>query len=159
MKNELTETVFGKKLDQTFTLSEALDLIGSYNLLDIGELAERAISKRSGVAQCSKNTPGIDLESGVQIKHAQTNPNNSTYDAQLKAWCSIKNTTAPILLVITERATKRQYFFHIPYLAYSHVSANTIGIPFHRSGLPYRSNRWWRYEVDSFDTLCELASA
>ena len=128
MKNDLTETVFGKDLDRTFTLAEALDLLSSHNLIDVGELAERAISKKSGVAQCGKNTPGIDLVNGMQIKHAQTNPGNKTYEKRLVAWCSIKNTDAPILLVVTERLTKKQYFFYVPYDAYKYVNANTLSL-------------------------------
>ena len=78
MSNILLETVFGNKLKTMYTLEEAFDIFSNQNLIDVGELAEKAISKKSGVAQCDKNTPGIDLVSGKQIKHGQTNPDGNS---------------------------------------------------------------------------------
>ena len=159
MSNILLETVFGSQLKNKYTLEEAFEIFSEQNLIEIGELAEKAISKQSGVAQCDKNTPGIDLMSGKQIKHAQTNPEgNSIYKHNcLSAWFGIKNTSAPILLVVTERLTKQQYFFYIPYKAYSHVNANAISIPFELNGTPRRSNHWWDHEISSWGELCKLA--
>jgi hypothetical protein len=159
MANVLLETVFGKKLKNTYTLEQAFEIFAEHDLIEVGELAEKAISKKSGVDQCDKNTPEIDLVTGVQIKHAQTNPNGNSIISQncLKAWFGIKNTSAPILLVVTERLTKQQYFFHIPYSSYKHVNANAISIPFELDGTPRRSNHWWRHEIDTWEQLCELA--
>ena len=96
MSNILLETVFGSQLKNKYTLEEAFEIFSEQNLIEIGELAEKAISKKSGVAQCDKNTPEIDLVSGKQIKHAQTNPNGNNRTC-LNAWFAIKNTCAPIL--------------------------------------------------------------
>ena len=104
----------------------------------------------------TKNTPEIDLVSGKQIKHAQTNPDGN-YRTLLPAWFGIKNTTAPILLVVTERLTKKQYFFYIPYKAYRHINANAIGIPFELNGTPRRTNHWWDHEISTWKDLCNLA--
>jgi hypothetical protein len=156
MSNILLETVFGSQLKNKYTLEEAFEIFSEQNLIEIGELAEKAISKKSGVAQCDKNTPEIDLVSGKQIKHAQTNPNGNNRTC-LNAWFGIKNTCAPILLVVTERLTKQQYFFYIPYKAYSHVNANAISIPFELDGTPRRSNHWWHHEISSWEELCKLA--
>lgn len=156
MSNILIETVFGKDLKKKMPLEDAIQLIISKNLFDIGELAEQAISKKSGIDQCDKNTPGIDLVSGKQIKHAQTNPDHvNSYN--LKAHITVRGITAPILAVVTERVTKQQYFFYVPYKAHKHLNGNTFCIPFETDGTPRRSNSWWKYEVDSFDKLCELA--
>jgi hypothetical protein len=159
MPNVLLETVFGNQLKNRYTLEEAFEIFSEQNLIEIGELAEKAISKKSGVSQCDKNTPEIDLVSGKQIKHAQTNPEgNSIYTNNcLSAWFGIKNTSAPILLVVTERLTKKQYFFYIPYQAYSHVNANAISIPFELDGTPRRSNHWWAHEIATWEELCKLA--
>jgi len=156
MDNILLETVFGEDLKKTFTLEEAYEIFAKKNLIEVGELAEQAISKKSGVAQCEKNTPEIDLITGKQIKHAQTNPNGNNINS-LKAWFSVKNTSAPILLVVTERLTKKQYFFYIPYSSYAHVNANAISIPFELHGAPRRSNHWWKHEVTTWNELCNLA--
>jgi hypothetical protein len=152
MNNELTRAVFGNNLDKTYTLSDVLSSLNKIDLLNIGELAELAISKKSGVKKCIKMTENIDLESGHQIKHARTHLRPSGY------WIATvsRNTTAPILLVVSETKTKKQYFFHIPYTAHSRLSGNTIGISFGRDGWP-SSGQWWAYEVKSFSELCKIA--
>jgi hypothetical protein len=159
MPNILLETVFGSKLQNTYTLEQAFEIFAEQNLIEVGELAEKAISKQSGVAQCDKNTPEIDLVSGKQIKHAQTNPNGKSNIKNncLKAWFGIENTSAPILLVVTERLTKQQYFFYIPYRAYQHMNANAVSIPFELDGTPRRSNHWWDHEISSWEELCKMA--
>jgi hypothetical protein len=157
MKDILVETVFGNTLEKLMTLKDAIELLTKANLIDVGELAERAISIKSEVDQCDKNTPNIDLVSGKQVKHAQTNPDNRGKMSNLRAYISIKGITAPILAVVTERVTKKQYFFYFPYKSFSMYSANTFSICFNSySGEP--ASGWaWNYEVDSFEKLCELA--
>lgn len=155
MSDILVETVFGDYLNTTLTLGEAIRFLKNRNLIAIGELAELAISKKSGIEQCQKNCANIDLVSGVQIKHAQTNPNSTS--GKLIAYITIRGITAPILSVVTERKTNKQYFFHFPYSAYSGQFGNAFSVPFEQSGKPKRSNRWWDYEVESFEKLCELA--
>lgn len=156
MINDLTKTIFGNGLHKTLTLSDALSLLTEMNLVNLGELAEQAISKKSGVKQCARNTPNIDLVSGVQIKHARTSfVKNNRYGIQ-KAYISIKGTDAPILAVITEQVTGKQYFLNIPYQARGHLCGNTISICFDQYGNPGQS-QWWAYEVGSFKELCEIA--
>lgn len=155
MKNNvLFESIYGRHLKDTMTLEQAINLLSTHNLINIGELAELAISKKSGVALCEKNAPEVDLVSGKQIKHAQTNPHSNS--GRLLAHISIKGTRAPILAVVTERKRNKQYFFHIPYHARAHLCGNSISIPFDDMGYP-GSSQWWEYEVDSFEELCELA--
>jgi hypothetical protein len=152
MNNALTQAVFGRKLNRTYTLAHALNMLNEMDLLQIGELAELAISQKSGVALCSKNTPDIDTVTGKQIKHAQTHPERGS----MKAFFGI-NTTAPILLVVTENLTKKQYYFHIPYREYSRMNGNSISIPFNADGSPKLTNRWWKHKVNDFNELCTLA--
>lgn len=154
MKNsKLYSAIFGHELEKTFTLEQAITILESMDLINIGEVAEQAISAKSGVERCSINTPDIDLVSGKQIKHARTADKNG----RRIAYCSIKNHTTDILCVVTERLTNKEYFFKFPNYAYGSMYGNTIGIPFYENGVPYRNNRWWEYEVGSFEELCELA--
>ena len=157
MSNILLKTLFGNKLKKIYTLAEAFEIFNEMDLISHGELAEKAISKKSGIAQCRKNTPGIDLESGKQIKYAQTNYETQAYCGTLKGYITIKNHDQTILAVVTETLTKKQYFFHFPYSSYSHYSANTFCIPFEIDGTPRRSNDRWKYAVDSWEDLCKLA--
>jgi len=155
--NVLIQTIFDKRLTETKTLQEAIDVLFEMNLIDIGELAELAISKKSGIKQCSKNTPGIDLVSGKQIKHARTNPDDLGKVSSLKAYISIKGITAPILAVVTERVTKKQYFFYFPYKSFSMYYGNTFSICFKGNTGEPASGWAWDYEVDSFEKLCAMA--
>jgi hypothetical protein len=153
MNDVLTQTLFGSELQTRMSLQNAIALLSSKNLINVGELAEQAISKKSGIAMCGKNTANIDLVSGMQIKYATVKkPASSKY---YLAYISI-NTTAPILCVITNPVLNEQYFLHIPYRAFKHLDGNCINIYFGKDGEP-RSSQWWNYEVDSFEELCELA--
>lgn len=155
--SQLYSTIFGSDLDKSFKLSEAIKILEARNLINVGEVAEQAISIGSGVELCSKNTPEIDLVSGKQIKRGLTNPDTQWHKGTLQAFCSIRNHTSTILFVATERLTNKEYYFVFPYDAYKWQNGNTISIPFWLSGSPKRSNKWWAYEVKSFAELCELA--
>jgi len=157
MKCVLKETVFGERLNEQMSLSDAIDLLSDLDLINIGELGEKAVSIQTGISQCAKNTPNIDLLNGIQIKTAQTNPDNPT-NGFLKAWFTIKNCTAPIAVIVTERVTKKQYFFYIPYSGYKHMNANAVSIPFDERGRPYTKNEWWYYNVPTWADLCKKAS-
>jgi hypothetical protein len=157
MNNVLLETIFGSKLKETCTYQEAFDLFNSMDLIAHGELTEKAISKKSGIQQCAKNQPYIDLVSGVQIKYAQTNYETQSYSGSLKAHITIKNHTETILAVVTETVTNKQYFFCFPYSSYKHYNANTFSIPFDLNGHPKISNDRWYYQIGSWESLCELA--
>jgi hypothetical protein len=156
INKDLFSAVFGDALSNRVTLSRAIEILDERNLINIGELAEQAISIKSNIALCSKNTPEIDLVSGKQIKHGRTNP--CTQHTGLKAFCSIKNHTSTILFVATETHTKKEYYFVFPYSSYKKYYGNTISVPFDWCGVPSRSNKWWSYEVESFEKLCESAA-
>ena len=149
----LTETLFGSELDKRMTFRQAIDLLREQNLLNTGEIAERAIAKKSGVELCSPMTPNIDTVTGKQIKYVTVKKPAS--DRYYKAYITRK-TTAPILCVISNPIKNKQYFLHIPYHAHKHLDGSCLTISFGKDGTPSPS-QWWAYEVDSFDELCELA--
>jgi hypothetical protein len=153
MRDVLAEAYFGDDVDNKMTLMEAIILLRRHELINHGELAERAISVQSGVQKCDKNTPNIDLVTGKQIKSANVTRSVSSdyYKAHLTT-----NTTAPILCVITNLIEGKQYFLHIPPKAHKHLNSNAISIPFGKDGRGGTS-QWWNYQVDSFEELCELA--
>lgn len=151
LDNDLTRTVFGNMLNESFKLSDILDMLDEHSFLNLGELTEVAISKKSGVARCTKLTENIDLVSGKQIKYAKTYYRDGSWRATIT-----RNTTAPMLVVIDEQATRTQYFLHIPYQAHCHLAGNTIGVSFGPDG-DSTGSKWMQYAVKDFDTLCELA--
>jgi hypothetical protein len=154
MRDILAETYFGPDINATMTLMEAINLLRNHDLLNIGELAERAISKKSGIDMCDKNTPNIDLVTGKQIKHSTVKKSASS--SYYKAYITI-NTNAPILSVITNPVTGKQYFLYIPYQAFSHLSGSCIAIGFGEDGRRPADSYWWNYQVESFEKLCEMA--
>ena len=150
----LLETVYGATLKKRMTLAQAVELLRENNLVNNGQLTELAISKRSGVSLCKPMTANIDTVTGKQIKYATvTKGENSKY---YKAYIS-RNTTAPILCVITNPAENgKQYFLNIPYSAHSHLSGACLAISFGTKGTESVSYLW-NYQVSSFDLLCEQA--
>lgn len=164
MKNDLTKAVFGNALSKSATLSEHLQMLNDMNLLNIGELAEIAISKTSKVDRCTVNQEGYDLVNGLEIKHAQTHERSAKGNT-MSAWISIKNKTGDILAVVSESKTKKQYFFNLPHNYYRSFNANAIGVPFEADGRPRRFQKRssgftspWYYEVSDYKTLCDIAS-
>lgn len=153
MSNALTQTLFGSELQTQMSLESAINLLLAKDLINVGELAEQAISKKSGVAMCNKNTANIDLVSGVQIKYSTVKMPASSN--RYLAYITI-NTTAPILCVINNPVLNEQYFLHIPYRAFKHLRGNCISIVFGKDGNP-GSSIWWHYKVNSFEELCKLA--
>lgn len=152
MRNQVTETVFGNLLDQQFTLAAALKLLDSRGLLALGELTEMAVSEGSGVDRCVKMTANIDLPTGWQIKYAKSyKQKHGSYVATIS-----RNSTAPILAVIDEQCTGKQYYMHIPYKAHEHLSGNTIGVNFGSDGCNLKTT-WMPYRVEKFTDLCDLA--
>lgn len=163
MVNDLTKTIFGKDLHKPMTLAEAITMLHGKSLFAIGELAERAISKKSKVAQCGKNNPNADLINGLEIKHGMTHPENPK-GKTLTAYLSKERKTSHMLGVVTEQVTGKVYYFSIPYDAYKKADANTLSIPFELDGTPRRTPKrarylpnWWDFEVASFNKLCNIA--
>ena len=153
MINALTNAIFGKKRHTVMSLEDTIEFLIGENLINVGEFAELAISKKSNVAMCGRNTANIDLVSGVQIKYSTVKKPASRDDYM--AYIS-RRTTAPMCIVVYNPIQNKQYFLHIPYSAHKHLSGDTINISFGRDGTT-GSSKWWKYQVDSFDALCELA--
>ena len=149
--NVLFDTLFDQHQHRTYTIKEAFDIFHAHSIIAHGELAEQAISKATGIEQCPKNTPGIDLVNGLQIKHALTNYETQAYQGRLKGHISKRNHTETIMAVVTETVTDCQYYFEFPYESYRHHKGNSFAIPFDLDGTPRRDNPWWRYEIPSWE--------
>jgi len=148
----IAEHILGTKAKNNVTLVEAFNLLLGMNLINIGEAGEQTISNASGVARCPRNTAKIDLISGVQVKTAQTYPDKG----KLQAYFAPGNTKAPILFIVLERLTGKEYFFRFSYRHYKEQIGSSICIPFEADGTPRRTNHWWDHEI-SFDDICKIA--
>jgi hypothetical protein len=149
----LRETLWGNKLNQNMTLNQALDLLQEQGFLNMGEITEHAISKKSGVDLCEPMTPNVDTMTGKQIKFATVK--RSARSNYYKAYIS-RNTTAPILCVINNPVLNTQYFLHIPYRAHAYLDGSCICVFFGSDGTQEESP-WLKHKVGSWEALCELA--
>jgi len=150
--NFMVEHLLGDQATEKVTLAEAFKVLLHMDLINIGEAGEQTISNASGVDRCSRNTAKIDLVSGVQIKTAQTYPDND----KLQAFFAPGRTRAPILLMVVERLTGKEYFFSFKYNHYKERIGSSICIPFESDGSPRRCNHWWDHEI-TFSELRRLA--
>ena len=148
----MVEHLLGEQATKKVTMAEAFKALLDMDLINIGEAGEQTISNASGVGRCSRNTAKIDLVSGVQIKTAQTYPDKGA----LQAYFAPGNTRAPILLMVVERLTGKEYFFSFSYNRYKSKIGSSICIPFELDGTPRRHNHWWDNEI-SFSELQKLA--
>jgi hypothetical protein len=161
MVNDLTLALFGEKaLDEKITLKQALTMLQELELINIGELAEKAISKKTGIDQVERCFEGCDLVNGWEIKHGQAREQKS--GTVRRAYVSgLENKTTTLRVVITELLTGRLYFFKVPFRAYRDCRGSSINWDFDLDGTPrrqrlregYRAN-FWDFEVASFDELC-----
>jgi hypothetical protein len=161
MVNELTLSVFGEEaLNKQYTLSRILSMLNNANLINIGELAERAVANKAKTTQVARCNQGFDLANGWEIKHGQSNPQKDS-NQRVAYIAGFKNKTTDLRTIITETLTGKLYFFKIPYSYYSKVRAQSIAVQFFSDGRPSRVRRHsscyniWNYEVESFEKLCK----
>ena len=143
--NFMIEHLLGHQAEKKVTFAQAFKTLLDMDLINIGEVGEQTISNASGVERCPRNTAKIDLVSGVQIKTAQTYPDNK----KLEAYFAPGNTKAPILLMVLERLTGKEYFFFFRYRDYKDRIGSSICLPFEADGNPKRRNHWWDHEITS----------
>lgn len=163
MVNDLTITLFGAQaLNQKMTFKDTLSLLQELDLINVGELAEKAIAKKTGIKQASRCQTSYDLENGWEIKHGQARANSK--NTQRNAYVAgMQNKTGTLRVVITELLTGKLYFFKVPFRAYKDCRDSSLQWTFEKDGTPRRqfikpgsSTRpnFWNYEVASFDELC-----
>lgn len=161
MVNDLTVTLFGNEtLNKQMSFKDTLSLLQELDLINIGELAEKAIAKKTGSKQMGKCQEGYDLENGWEIKHGQAHLN--TGGTQRKAYIAgMRNKTGTLRVVITERLTGNLYFFKVPYHAYRDYSTSSLCWCFNVDGTPQRVPKaatsrpcYWDFKVGNFNELC-----
>lgn len=157
MRNALTETVFGDRLDQQLTLVQALELLYSMDLINMPELSEKYAAAVMNSKQCAKNTPKIDLENGAQVKFATVKTHYKTDTGTFKqraATISINGTTSDLHCVVHDPSNHKIYLFEVPQAACKLVSGNTFKIGFTKDSKPnYNKSHWWRYQVKNFNKV------
>lgn len=154
MNNKLFEHAFADDdHNKSYSLREAMDFFWGRNLINKGELTEQAIAKSSKISQNIRNTKGSDLKDGSEIKYAEVFYDKRSTYATIGGF---KNKTGMIRAWVYEPITKENYFFLIPYRAYSQYFSSgkktTMKVWFDKKGKPRdpSNNQYenlWDYEV------------
>ena len=161
MVNDLTVTLFGREaLNKQMSFKDTLSLLQELDLINIGELAEKAIAKKTGSKQMGKCQEGYDLENGWEIKHGQAHLN--ARETQRNAYIAgMQNKTGTLRVVITERLTGQLYFFKVPFDAYKDYRTSSLQWAFEVDGSPRKIPKaatsrpcYWDFKVDNFNELC-----
>jgi len=159
--NDHTIAIFGREmLKKRMSVGKLLRLLDDMKLLHIGEVAEQAKSKTSGIALCKRNTPGKDFVNGVQCKHVKTWPEPK--HTGIRASLSPTSSKGPLSVTVTETITDKQWYFWIPLA--DAQKAHCIKFTFNADGSPRvgkgRSDSylpdWWDYKVKDYKTLCKM---
>ena len=153
MNQELINMAFTRnQLSKTMTLNEAFFLFHKENLLNVGELTERAIVKQGKLTQHSKNFKGSDFkEDNSDSKYVQVRYYSTAY----ATIAGIQNKIGTLRVLCFEPKQNKNYYFLTPYKVYApYTSANdSLKIYFDMEGnprSPKRSNR--RYDL--WDYVC-----
>lgn len=151
MNTELIEMAFSRRqLNKHMSFKQALELM--WDLISKGELAEKAISRMSGLRQQAKGHKGSDFEDRSDSKFITVSYYKTSAYACLR---SLENKIGTLRVCVYEPKTDRNYFFLIPprvYRDYKNVN-NSMKIWFTKDGHPRSPRRaghrhdLWKYEV------------
>ena len=94
------------------------------------------------------NANHCDLSNDGEAKLTTTQLHRGKVDAHVH---NITGKTGHLLVQIYEQFTDKFYYFSIPHHAY--LGLRVLEIPFNIDGSPKRNTKWYRYEVDSFESL------
>tara|TARA_R110000803_G_C11799999_1_gene299283 strand:- start:51 stop:596 length:546 start_codon:yes stop_codon:yes gene_type:complete len=136
--------LIGKILEnniKVFTKEELLFL----NYEDILEIAIASVNKKIKIVLGT----GQDFCNNMDAKFSivRSNSRGRSYSANVK--CKLKK---GLYNVVYENYHNKFYFFVLPA-----DNIQEISIPFTLDGHPNRSNKWWSYEVDTFEKMCLMA--
>jgi hypothetical protein len=117
-------------------------------LIQVSTAVEHAIANVGGHTVVSENE--FDLSDGSEVKSttARHRDHNTAYDACVS---NIKGKTGTLRVQIYERIQDKFYYFVIPHENYKQVKY--LEIPFTLEGDPKTKNKWWNYQVCSFEQL------
>lgn len=138
MNQDLINYAFaGEDFSKPYTLAEAATFFHGRNILNLGELAEQAISKKIKIGQQTRNKEGSDLLDGTEIKYSIVQFYTSSTYATIG---NVKNKTGTIRAWVYEERTKKNHYFLIPYSVYSQYfeggKKSTMKVWFDSKGKP-----------------------
>jgi hypothetical protein len=134
MNTELVKLRFTKKtLDSQVTLIEAIELLWKDNLINVGEMAEQALVKKSkNLRQNSRGKKGSDFDDLTEHKYSTVRYTSANCGrAQITG---IKNKVGDIRIMVYEPVQDKNWYFRIPNSVYNKVA--TLKVYFNLDGSP-----------------------
>jgi hypothetical protein len=125
---------------------ETVDHLLKMGVLQVSTAFEHALANLGNCEVINANH--CDLSNDGEAKLTTTQLHRGKVDAHVH---NVIGKTGQLLVQIYEQFTDKIYYFSIPYSAYAGLKV--LEIPFTNDGLPKRNTKWYRYEVDSFETL------
>jgi hypothetical protein len=160
MNHELVKMAFSRYYrTELFTLEEAIKFLWDRNLINVGELAEKAIVRTGKKKQTKRNNPECDFDDNsdskyVTVSHYQTKSGSITSYACV---AGIKNKKGTLRVMVHEPKTQLNYYFRIPYKVYAPYTGadDSLKIWFNNDGSPREPKRidirynLWDHECSS----------
>ena len=134
MNTELVKLRFAKKqLDCQLTLIEAIELLWEDGLINVGEMAEQALVRKSkNLKQNSKGKKGSDFNDLTEHKYSTVRYESANCGrAQITG---IKNKVGDIRAMVYEPVQKKNWYFRIPHSVYKKV--DSLKVYFNLDGSP-----------------------
>ena len=152
MNQELVDMALGRRqLNRRMTLEQAVALLWKQGLISVGEMAEKAIARVSGLRQQAKGHKGSDFHDRSDSKYITVTYYRNTAYACLK---SLQNKVGTLRVCVYEPKTKSNYYFLIPLRVYRTYKnkGNSMKIWFDLAGQPRSptragSNDLWKWQV------------
>ena len=134
MNTELVKLRFTKNtLDSQLTVIEAIVLLWKDNLINVGEMAEQALVKKSkNLKQNSRGKKGSDFDDLTEHKYSTVRYESANCGrAQITG---IKNKVGDIRIMVYEPVQDKNWYFRIPNSVYNKVA--TLKVYFNLDGSP-----------------------
>jgi len=138
VNKELVQMSFSRYYrNELFTLEEAIDFLWQRNLINVGELAEHAISRNGNLKKQNKCQKGYDFDDKSDSKYTQVYHYKSASYATV---AGIKNKIGTLRVMVHEPVTNKNYYFKVPYKVYkpytNAAGGDSLKIWFDRNGHP-----------------------
>ena len=134
MNTELIKLRFTKKqLDSQITFTEALKMLWEYDLINVGEMAEQAVVKKSKkLKQNSSGKKGSDFNDFTEHKYSTVRYESAKCGrAQING---IKNKVGDIRIMVYEPVQGKNWYFRVPHSVYKKVAS--LKVYFNLDGSP-----------------------
>tara|TARA_A100001201_G_scaffold142038_1_gene139093 strand:- start:643 stop:1182 length:540 start_codon:yes stop_codon:yes gene_type:complete len=129
-------------------------------LLNVGEIQietfiENVMADNSGGTFVKESGDGRDFSDDSDAKKSIVQFHRGRYDAAIN---SIRNKLGTLRVIVYDKHNNKFHYFKIPKSAYGNISMIEISFNIKNGNesicKPNRNTKWWAYEVDTFEELC-----